>query len=334
VIWALETLLLAAHLVCVNVAAGGPVVAAWLDWKRVRGDAAASHAARWLAGWSVAGLVAGGALGVLIGWLKWNADYRALWAGPLSYKLHWAALEMLFSLVLLVGWWLWLPRTAGGSRQAMWVRGTIALAAATNLLYHFPILFSVAARLYDTGQSAGEPMRGAEFRQQMLLAESPALAVHVVLASIAVAGTMLLLLAMQRRQGGEADAQRLAVWGGRWALAPTLAQVPVGLWTLLTLPMAAQSALMGTDGAATLLFIAALLAAFWLMRELASLSLGETAPATIVRAVASMLITIVLMTAALQATRAMPRTAQRAAPDKSVLVSTAQLHHPASRPAR
>src|SRR5688500_10052682 len=43
------SLLLAAHLLCVNVAAGGPLVAAWLDWRGVRGDEAAGRAARWLA---------------------------------------------------------------------------------------------------------------------------------------------------------------------------------------------------------------------------------------------------------------------------------------------
>src|SRR5262245_31453896 len=77
------SLLLAAHLLCVNVAAGGPLVAAWLDW-RGRGDEAAGRAAKWLAGWSVIGLEAGAVLGLLIGWLKWDADYRSLWTGPLS----------------------------------------------------------------------------------------------------------------------------------------------------------------------------------------------------------------------------------------------------------
>jgi hypothetical protein len=39
------TLLLAAHLLCVNVAGGGPIVGAWLDWKGTRGSEAGAGAA-------------------------------------------------------------------------------------------------------------------------------------------------------------------------------------------------------------------------------------------------------------------------------------------------
>jgi hypothetical protein len=300
----LETLLLAAHLLCVNVAAGGPIVAAWFDWRGARGDATAAWSARQMAAWSVGGLIAGGLLGVGMGWLKWDAAYRALWLGPLSYKAHWAAIELVFSLVLMLGWWWWLPRTVGGSRVAMWTRGAIALLAATNLLYHFPVLFTVAARLYDAGQTAGEPIRGAGFREQMLLAETPALTIHIVLASIAVAGTMLIGLALRRRrQGQEAEAARLAIWGGRWALIVSLVQLPVGVWTLFVLPPTSQAAIMGHSTVGTLLLVGSLAAAFWLLRELVNVSLGDTTRAVLIRAMAAMLITVVLMAGLLQATR-------------------------------
>ena len=57
------TLLLSLHLLCVNAAAGGPLVAAWLDWRGTRGDAAAAGTARYLAGCSVGGLLFGAILG-------------------------------------------------------------------------------------------------------------------------------------------------------------------------------------------------------------------------------------------------------------------------------
>ena len=41
--------LLAAHLMCVNVASGGPILGAWLDWLGTRGDEAAAKAAVYLA---------------------------------------------------------------------------------------------------------------------------------------------------------------------------------------------------------------------------------------------------------------------------------------------
>src|SRR5262245_23796219 len=162
-----ENLLVTAHLLCVNLAAGGPLVAAWLDRRSPSRTDAGARAARYLAGWSVFGLAAGAALGVSIGWLKWTPEYRRLWLGPLSYKMHWAAVEAAFSLVLLVGWWLWLRGRAGESAAARLMRGVIAVLASTNLLYHFPVLFSVAQHLQASGQISGEPIRGAAFRRLM-----------------------------------------------------------------------------------------------------------------------------------------------------------------------
>jgi hypothetical protein len=310
------SLLLAAHLLCVNVAAGGPLVAAWLDW-RGRHEEAAGRAAKWLAGWSVAGLLAGAILGVTIGWLKWDADYRSLWTGPLSYKMHGAGVEAVFSLVLMVGWWLWLlfaplspgGRGAGGegasrSTLAVVTRGLIAVLASTNLLYHFPILFSVAARLTDSGETTGEQIGGAAFRQLMVVDETPAMAAHVTLASIAVAATMLLGLSLRwRRTSDEAAAYKVAVWGGRWALAASVLQLPVGLWTLVALSPESQSRLMGGSGLGMALFMLSLAAALWLMRELVNVALGDGTRPALIKSMALMLATVTLMTAMQQQTR-------------------------------
>lgn len=304
VLAALLTLLLACHLLCVNAAAGGPLVAAWLDWRGVRGDSEAAAAARYLAAWSLGGLLAGALLGLLIGGLQWTAEYRSLWLGPLSYKLWGAIIEAAFSLLLMLGWWLWLPRAAGGARWAAITRGVIALLSSTNLLYHFPVLFSVAARLYDQGQTSGAVIRGAAFRRLVVMGETPALAMHVTLASIATAGVLLLGLALRKQRGGDAaGAAKIAITGGRWALAPTLAQLPVGLWTLAALPAAAQSQIMGDNAAGLLLLVGSLAAAFWLTRELVSIALGETARPLLIRAMAALLATVVLMTALQRQTR-------------------------------
>jgi hypothetical protein len=298
------SLLLAAHLLCVNVAAGGPLVAAWLDWRGVRGDAAAGRAARWLGGWSIATFLAGAALGATVGWLKWDADYQSLWLGPLSFKLHWAAIEAIFSLVLMVAWWLWLPGREGGRSAPAVMRGAMAILASTNLLYHFPILFSVAARLDDAGHTAGPRIGGAEFRQLMIVGETPAMAVHVTLASVAVAAIMLLGLSLRwRRTGDELDAYKVAIWGGRWALGASALQLPVGLWTLLALPAAAQARIMGNSAVGMLLFAGSLAAALWLIRELVGVALGDGTRPALVRCMTLMLVTVVLMTAMQQQTR-------------------------------
>src|SRR5262245_28011380 len=117
------SLLLAAHLLCVNLASGGPLLGAWLDWLGTRGNASSAKAAIYLARASLVGFIAGAALGLLIGWIKWDADYRSLWLGPLSYKLVGAIIEAVFSLALILGWWLWLPAKPGGGTIAVITRG-------------------------------------------------------------------------------------------------------------------------------------------------------------------------------------------------------------------
>ena len=300
----LETLLLAVHLMCVNVASGGPLVAAWLDWRGTRGDTAAAKGAVYLARASLLGLLVGALLGLGIGWLKWSDEYRSLWLGPLGYKLHWAGVELVFSFLLLLGWWLCLPGRAGGSFRWMATRGLVAVLAATNLLYHFPILFAVADRLAVTGQTHGERITGAAFRRLMVEGEAPALAVHVTLASVAMAGMVLLGLALRWLKRGEtATATRIAVWGGRIALLPTILQVPVGLWTLATMPADAQMHIMGASVAGTLLLAGSLLAAFWLVSDLVKVAMSEVSRGLLIRVMAAMLVTVLLMTAMQRQTR-------------------------------
>src|SRR6478672_5197631 len=161
----LLALLLAVNLLCVNVASGSPLLAAWLDWRSTRGDNSAARAAVWLARASLVALIAGTALGLIVGWLKWDADYRALWLGPLSYKLKGAVIEVVFSFALILGWWLWLPGKSGGSKTATIIRSLLAVLAATNLLYHFPLLFSVAAHLQSERETSGPTINGAGFRR-------------------------------------------------------------------------------------------------------------------------------------------------------------------------
>jgi hypothetical protein len=292
----LASLLLAVHLLCVNVAAGGPLLAAWLDWRAVRGDAACARAAVYLARLSLLGLIAGAALGLLIGWLQWDADYRALWLGPLNYKLTGAVIEAVFSLVLLAAWWLWLPGKAGGSRTFAGIRIFLALLASTNLLYHFPLLFSVAARLKAAGDTSGPVISGAAFRS-LIDGQAAAMAVHVTLASIAVAGVVLLGLALRWRRRGEAtNAGTIGRLGARWALTASLIQLPVGVWLLMSLRPAEQAAIMGQSTVGVLLFVASILTALWLLNDLSQLALGEFQRHLAIRAMAAMLVTIMLMT--------------------------------------
>lgn len=290
------SLLLAAHLLCVNVASGGPIVVAWLDWRGMRGSEAAARGAVFLGRAAVVGLLLGATLGVLVGWLKWTPEYESLWIGPLSYKLKWSMLEALFSLLMLAGWCWFLPARAGGGKCGVVMRSVVAVLAATNLMYHFPVLFSVAGRLQDAGETTGAILRGREFRA-LIGKETVGLGFHVALASVAVAGALLLVFAKRLLTRGEAEsAAAIARWGGRWALVPSLVQLPLGLYMLSILPPGEQARLMGGSGLGVLLFVAALAAAFWLMNDLAQIAMGEVTRSGLTRAVAAMVLTVLLMT--------------------------------------
>jgi hypothetical protein len=312
----LTTLLLIVHLLLVNVAAGAPIVCVWLEW---RGGELARRAARYLGGLAVGSLLAGGLTGALLGWLRWTPEYRSLWTGPLSYKLHWGAAELLFSLLVAALYWLLVRGRGGESARARFVRGLLALLHGTNLLYHFPPLFVAAAKLHDTGKTGGEVIRGAAFRQLAWSGELPALSLHVALASIAMAGIALLGLALRLLKSNAAgDASQVAAWGGMWALAASLLQIPVGLWTLLMLPATVQSPLLGNDPLATLLFFSAMLSALWLLRELVGVAWGEMTRPALIRAMAAMLVTVALMTAMQQQVRPAHSTRAPAATNASL----------------
>jgi hypothetical protein len=221
--------------------------------------------------------------------------------------LHWGAAELVFSL-LLAGLYAWLVGRSGGlSRGARFGRGAIALLNGTNLLYHFPPLFLVASQLHAAGQTSGEVIRGAAFRQLLTSGATPALVVHIGFASLAVAAVMLLGMALRTgRQGDSAAASQFALWGSRWSLAASLVQLPVGLWTLATISTWEQSRLMGNDVLATVLFLAAMLSVFWLLRELATVALGEITRGAMIRAMSAMLVVVGLMAAMQQAASPRP----------------------------
>jgi hypothetical protein len=295
----LHILLLSLHLICMNVASGAPLVCVWLEWKlRNNKDCAAKAAADYLAKMTVLTLVAGSLLGLVMGMMLWTPEYSSLWTKRLSHKMHWGGLELLFSLAILAGYWVWRKRAIANSTIAAICKTALLLFASTNLLYHFPPLFFIAGKLADSNEASVEVVRGKLFVQAMLAGEIPALWVHFTFASLAMAGIMLLGLALRmgRRGAPAAEVSRVAIWGGYWGLIPSLLQLPVGLWVISALPPNSQSQVMGSNGTATVLFLSGIVAALWLLRELVSIAMGETARGNLIRAMSAMVVVVVLMT--------------------------------------
>jgi hypothetical protein len=301
-------LLLSGHLMLANVAAGGPLVCVWLEWKaRGNRDPLASQAADFLARWSFGALLAAAFMGILLGTILWNDAYRQLWSERMAHKASWALGEFGVSLAVAVGYWLWRKVRPGAGAAVAAVRMFILVFTSTNLLYHFPPLFVVAARLSDAGAS-GPAVTPALFRQEMARGEVASLTIHFTLASLAVVGVLLLGLALRHKRRGGSDDEygRLARWGGWIGLFPSLLQLPVGLWVLATISATMQSRLMGSHLLATACFLLGLLGALWLMRELAAIALGERERTQLIRTMGLMLAVIVLMTAGQQLARVRP----------------------------
>jgi hypothetical protein len=304
----LQIFVTALHLVCVNLATGGPLLALGLYRRALRrDDAAADATGRRLLRASLHGLYAGLGFGALSAWLWWQSHPRELASGfnalPFS-KFGFGALEFVFSAACFEIW-LRLWRRRSPRVRLTWFIGFLGV---TNTVYHFPTLFSILSVL--TTRSLPE---GTTVRFVSMLADIEVLSrvFHFLLASLAVAGATLCALATTRTPTKDAAAvaaanspespadpyRSLQFRGALWALATTLLQWPVGVAVLLLLPATARDDLLGDQWAATMLFGLSMLSVLMLMHRTAAAVMDRPSP----RVVRSILLwlgtTIVLMTA-------------------------------------
>ena len=265
-VW-LTILLLTFHLLCVNLAIAGPLVCMFCEWREGRGNLAAGRAGRDLAKASILALLLGAATGVLLGWLRWNPEFRDALV-QLERKLRFGAIEIVFSLVLMAWhWWWW----RGPESRARWGRQIVLLLAGTNLLYHFPTLFAILSYVQNAAEPVvdGGAISAADFRQLLAAPAVLAQAVHVAVACFAVAGVWLIWRAGRQSSPEDQATGRL---GAAVALGATILQLPVGIWLTISYPARAQKQLMGGDMIATLGFVASLLGALALMHHLAAVT--------------------------------------------------------------
>jgi len=276
VLEALTALLLAGHLLAMNLASAGPLLAIFLHRHARRDPAspAADVGAR-LAWRSLAALVLGIALGFALLGLEWlRPESRYLTAvAAFPAKRYWYALAELACSLLWLGlyaglWW----------RLARFrvLHASLAVLSSTNLMYHFPPLLAAIALVAARGEVA-ETLGGMTTIGWLRNAEIASRSVHFWLASFAVAGVYLMHLAAgSLRRGGEQRALApLGVWGARLALTATVLQLPVGTWVLFSLPAGVQSSLLGGNLLASGSLGLAIVLALWLLHLLAAVALGE-----------------------------------------------------------
>jgi hypothetical protein len=304
VVQLLLVLLLSVHLLAANLAGAAPLVSMWFDWREARrDDALAGDLGRYLLRQALVWLTVGIALGAatlgLVWLVEWETFYGAASRLPAA-RFWWGLPELAFYYVCVAAYvHLW------RSSAAAWrvgLRRFLGLVAATNLLYHFPLLFTVIGVYGGRVLDETAPL---EFRRAILDAEVLSQFVHHLLASFAVVGMAMMGFALRlTRSGGSTDdVRRVAVWGGRVALVPTVLQLLVGTYVLVELPEHERDRLLGGDPLATTIFAASLVGAIVLMHRLASVAFGEVERRDLVGSMALLLLVVVAMVGARQSAR-------------------------------
>ncbi len=269
----LEAAVLSAHLICMNLAAGGPVVWLILEARHRKGDQSAKQLATILGLVSVKALFIGALIGLVLGWLRWSPEYQTLLLQTGS-RLWFGIAEWVFSLLLVFGCWVSVRGKSTG-RGASWARSVFLLLASTNLLYHFPVFFTVVDHLRYQDNPTIE-LDSQQFRQLLVSPEVLSRSIHIVVASLAVSGVALAWMAhrhmRQAMQNITPDpttqnsvslstekGYRYCRLGLHLAFWPTASQLIVGFWVMLSLPREILARLTGQELIATAALILSLI---------------------------------------------------------------------------
>ena len=324
----LRSLLTSCHLLAVSVVAVGPIVCLWLEWRGARqGDEAASEAGRRLAQATLWMLVIGAGLGAIDLAIVWASSppsdpYLSAWALIPPRRIWFGVAELAFFALCMAGYvWGWrrMPR--------VWHRA-LAVLAATNLLYHFPPLFSAVtvASTRDSLLTIDGPLPYDRLMRLLFDAETLSRVAHMVLAAMVVTGVTLMWLGLPRRgePSRETADHRPIAWGGRMALAAAVLQLPVGVWILWMLPPPLRDRFLMSDSWTTGLFAIGVVVVLGLLHHLAAAALGDVEPGNIYRAIALTAIVFLLMVAAGQRARSVAR--------RSAAFSTHSIRHVSSEP--
>ena len=295
----IKSVLLALHLILVNLAAIGPLFCIGLVCQT---STEARQLARWLAGKCCLALFVGMLLGgTIMGLYAFGSEalggkrfYRALLAIPHD-KLWWGVAELVFYyLCMLPILFYWKPLL-----NRRWLIILCCLLAGTNLIYHFTPLFVVVGYLQGTAET--EPLTKAALRS--LTFSTPVLArvLHHLLAGAAIVATLLMLHSAARAHDARSEEETgaLDTLTRRFAsviFIATLLEIPSGVWFLLQLPRGMQHQFLGGSPLVTIWFAVALLAAMLLVYKSFSVMTGAIRRRDAWQSAGLLLTVILLMT--------------------------------------
>lgn len=294
-----QVLVLSLHLILLNIAVGGPLICVWLDWRATHHqEPFAQLASNRLAAQSIVTLFLGvllGVVGVVLISMAYPEALRRAWAIVPGRRWMFSVVEIVFSGICMwvyLRWW----NVLGKSKLGTAARYGLPILASTNLAYHFAPLFAMVA-VWSTRLT---PPTEFNYLQSITDPEVASRTLHVLLACVAVAGVALMGCSLRlTRMGTDAsDAGRVAIWGARIALVPSLLQLFVGMYVLIKLTEPARDRMMGGDLLTTSLFVTALSVTLIWYYMLTIVSLGSTERRDVTRCMSWMALVVVLMVAA------------------------------------
>jgi hypothetical protein len=253
---------------------------------------------RCLAWWSVSAFLLGMITG---GLLLMTISDSWLWASLKRFpaSAYWfAGAELLFSLACMLG-------IAGGWKFLnKWLIAALAFITVTNLLYHFPPLMTVIGKLASNPHfSSDEVIDRPMLLELMLRGEVLALSFHFGISSFAVSAIAVLHLLSKNLEAGTPEASSLASKSAGIAFVATLAQIPVGVWLLISLPGMSRLALMGKSLGASLAFMTAMVLSLMLLQRLLAVAIGDVERKNLRTIVTLTCVVVLLMTASLRLSR-------------------------------
>lgn len=300
----LLAILATVHLLLVSVGAVSPLINIVYEWMEPGEAGSRYQLNNRLTRFSIMAWVGGGIFGVLLGWASWSEELSGV-LSRLSSKVNYGIIEYFFSLVLMVAYLVWRQRVAKPGVVQRALRCIFPLAAGTNSIYHFPVLFAVVGELKRRGLSTGDKITASEFRQEWLVESIVwAKSIHVVIAGIAVTGMVVLMIAARaKRQDDDTLYRTASLAGARMALLALVAQVLTGFWLIMSLAPSQQKLLMGGDTLATLAFAGGVFLAFIWMHLLGQGIITPIDPKSISRIAIIGTLTMLLMVTAAKVER-------------------------------
>lgn len=300
-------ILTALHLLAMATASALPFLISVLPGSREdsspqRASSLRSGLARQMIGHGIVALTVGVILGGIAGvifWREFPHTFSSAMPRIPPRKFWFAGGEIVFSLacLALAHWMLRGAARGENSKATRWTVLVLCLLSSTNLLYHFPLLFSAIAVLSIQGDVIADPILfpGFFFRPDVFWR-----ATHFVIAAFSLAGVHLAWAAHSRSRlplGDETilSLKKVETSAVIVSLVGVVAQFLTGIYLATLLPAEARDRLLGEDLWSVACLAGAIIASAAVLHFLCGNLINEKSPTALRRAWIALVLIFFLM---------------------------------------